>query len=505
MRGRWREGRTRALKPAEHGVYIINMKNSSDPRAADGGDNKTPTPPKSGLRRLIGRRPFLKGAALLGTGAAVGGYWHLYAGSTRAKGRVVIIGGGAAGISVASRLARLAGNAKITLIDPSTRHFYQPGFTLIAAGVYVPDEVWRPQADCMPEGVNWLKDSVVAVDPDAKKVTTSGGNVISYDLLVLAPGLQLNWEKVEGLSQPLLGKGNVHSIYDFEGAQKTWPAIQEFVKAGGRGIFADTHTKHKCGGAPKKICLLAEHLARKVGNRANVKFDFFTSHKELYDVPYFTPRLEAIYRERSIRLSLNVRVTAVDMAAKKVHLARVETFRKERTDPASGKIATVDETVTTPFVESYEFLHLPPPQSAPDFVRDSGLGWTEGPLAAESWAMVDKVTLVHLKYPTIVGLGDVAGIPTSKTSAAIRKQAPVAVANLIALLEGRAPAAQYDGYAACPIITDYGHVLLCEFDYDKKPQSTFPFSLLDTSKEQRAAWWLKVYGLKPLYFLSLGA
>lgn len=466
--------------------------------AQNGEDQKGP----EGSLRMT-RRTFVKLAAASGLAVAAGGGYKYVTSGSNARGKIVIIGGGAAGLSMASRLVRNLKRAQITLIDPADRQFYQPGFTLIASGVYKPDQVYRRQSDCMPKGVNWVKKPVVAVDPAQNKVTVEGGDVFPYDFLVLTPGLQLNWEKVEGLSRKTLGEGNVHCIYDFEGAQKTWPAIQAFVKTGGRGVFTDTHTKLKCGGAPKKICLLTEHLARKVSKRDHVKIDYFSAAKELYDVPFFTPRLEEIFKERKISVSLHNRVKGVDTAAKKVHFNRVEKITKEQADPQTGKIVKVEETVMTPFTEDYDFLHLVPPQSAPDFVRQAGLGWTEGKLAAEAWAMVDQATLVHLKYPNIVCLGDVAGIPTSKTSAAIRKQVPVAAKNLIALLEGKAPQAKYNGYAACPIITDYGHVLLCEFDYDKKPQNSFPFSLLDTSKELWLAWLLKVHVLKPLYFYGM--
>lgn len=449
------------------------------------------------------RRVFLRLAAASGLVVAAGGGYKYATSGSNAKGRIVIIGGGAAGLSMASRLVRSLKRAQITLIDPAERQFYQPGFTLIASGVYTPDQVWRKQSDCMPKGVRWVRKSVVAVDPARNRVTVAGGDVFDYDFLVLTPGLQLNWEKVEGLSQKTLGEGNVHSIYDFEGAQKTWPAIQAFVKKGGRGIFTDTHTKLKCGGAPKKICLLTEHLARKAGNREQLKIDYFSAAKELYDVPYFTPRLEEIYKQRKVSVSLHNRVTGVDTVAKKVYFNRVGKVAQQQTDPQTGKIVTVEKKVSTPFTEDYDFLHIVPPQSAPDFVRQAGLGWTEGSLADEAWAMADPATLVHLKYPNIVALGDVAGIPTSKTSAAIRKQVPVAAKNLIALIEGKAPEARYNGYAACPIVTDYGHVLLCEFDYDKKPRNSFPFSLLDTSKELWPAWLLKVYVLKPLYFYGM--
>ena len=436
----------------------------------------------------VDRRHFFKimaAAGLLG----FAGTQKAAAFSSKAKGKIVIIGGGAAGISMAARLKSWLDTPDITLIDPSDRQYYQPGFTLIASGVYQPDEVWKKQSDCMPDGIKWIKDSVAAVDPVWNQVTTSNNGKIPYDFLVLTPGLQINWEKVEGITHDTLGQGNAHSIYDFEGAQKTWKALQEFSKTGGKGIYTDTYTKHKCGGAPKKICLLSEHYNRKQGTRDKVSLNYYTAAHELYDIPYFTPRLLEIYKERNVPINLNVRVKGIDTASKKVHFEKVEKVGEEK--------------IVTPFIEDYDFLHFTPPMSAPDFVRDAGLGWTEGKLAAESWVMVDKATLVHQKYPNIVSLGDVAGIPTSKTSAAIRQQVPIAAKNLIALMEGKEPAEKYNGYAACPIVTDYGHVLLCEFDYDKKPTNSFPFSMMDTSKELWAAWLLKVYFLKPMYFYGM--
>lgn len=439
-------------------------------------------------KKGIDRRHFFKLMAASGL-LTVAGTQTAKAFSSSAKGKIVIIGGGAAGISMAARLMNWLDEPDVTLIDPSDRQFYQPGFTLIASGVYTPDEVWKKQEDCMPDGVKWVKDSVLAVDPVWNQITTGKNGKIPYDFLVLTPGVQTNWEKVEGITKDTLGQGNAHSIYDFEGAQKTWKAIQEFSKTGGRGIYTDTYTKHKCGGAPKKICLLTEHYTRKQDTRNAVNLDYYTAAHELYDIPYYTPRLLEIYKERNIPINLNVRVKGVDTAAKQVHFEKIETNGEEKT--------------ITPFVENYDFLHFTPPMSAPDFVREAGLGWTEGKLAAEAWVMVDKETLVHKKYPNIISLGDVAGIPTSKTSAAIRVQVPIAAKNLISLMEGKEPAEKYNGYAACPIVTDYGHVLLCEFDYDKKPASSFPFTMLDVSHEQWLAWILKVYMLKPMYFYGM--
>ena len=436
----------------------------------------------------IDRRHFLKLMAMAGL-LVTANTRRVNAFSSKAKGKIVIIGGGAAGLSMAARLKRWLDTPDITLIDPSDRQFYQPGFTLIASGVYQPNDVWKKQENCIPSGVKWIKDSVQLVDPVQNQITTCNNGKITYDFLVLTPGLQINWTMVEGITQATLGQGNAHCIYDFEGAQKTWQALQKFAQTGGKGIYTDTYTKHKCGGAPKKICLLTEHYARKQGTRDKLDLNYYTAEKQLYDVPFFTPRLEEIYHERHIPIHLNVRVKGVDTAAKQVHLEKIETINGEK--------------VSTPFVEDYDFLHFTPPMSAPDFVRESGLGWTEGKLAREAWVMVDQETLIHKTYPNIISLGDVAGIPTSKTSAAIRKQVPIAAKNLIALMEGKEPVEKYDGYAACPIVTDYGHVLLCEFNYKKEPEISFPLSLLDMSKEQWVAWLLKVYALKPLYFYGM--
>lgn len=438
--------------------------------------------------RKINRRKFLKVAAVTSAAGLITatGIYKLTEFSSNAKGKIVIIGGGAAGLSMAALLQRWLDEPDITLIDPSDRQYYQPGFTLVASGVYTPDEVWKDQKDCVPSQTKWIKDIVKEVNPVSNQIVTESNGNISYDFLVLTPGLQINWEKTEGITKDTLGLGNAHSIYDFEGAQKTWTAIQEFSKTGGKGIFTDTYTKHKCGGAPKKICLLAEHYTRKQETRDNVTLSYYTAANELYDVPYYTPRLLEIYNERNIPIHLTTRLKGVDTSAKRVYMDHIETIG--------------DEKIITPITEDYEFLHFTPPMSAPDFVKNSGLSWTEGKLADEGWVMIDKETLVHKTYSNIICLGDCAGIPTSKTSAAVRKQVPVAAMNLISLMDGKSPEMKYNGYAACPIITDYGHVLLCEFDYDKNPQPSAPFTMMDMSKEQAAAWHLKVKVLKPLYF-----
>lgn len=435
---------------------------------------------------VITRSEFLQIMAAAGAFLALGTD-KAYAAKSSAKAKIVIIGGGAAGISMASRLKRKLQSPDITLIDPSDRQYYQPGFTLIGGGVYTIDDVWKPQADCMPQDVKWVKDRVTLVHPTQNRVQTAKSGTIAYDFLVVCPGVKYDWSRIEGITHATIGAGNAHTIYDPKGCQLTWKAMKEFSEKGGKGVFCDTFTKHKCGGAPKKISLLTWDNCRKQQTLDSIDLHYYTASKQLYNVPHFTPRLEEIYRERNIPVDVNCRLKGIDTDSKRAYFERVES------DKDGNK-------VITPFTESYDFMHFMVPQCAPDFVRESGLSWTEGSLAADGWVMVDKHTLVHTTYHNILALGDAAGIPTSKTSAAVGKQLPVAVDNLVAMMEGRAPEAHYNGYAACPIVTDYGHVLMAEFDYDKKAQITFPLSLFDMSKESRLAWLLKVYALKPIYF-----
>lgn len=456
-------------------------------------------------KNLISRRTFIKTGAGAVAALGIGAGTVNYLSTVDVKGKILIIGGGAAGCSFAAQLMRKIENPDITLIDPSDRQYYQPGFTFIAAGIFKPDEVWKPQEDVLPKGAGFrrIKDYVVALDPEKREACTSKGEKYTYDYLVLCPGLQLDWDQVEGIDPKNLGQGNAHCIYDFEGAQRIWPAIQEITKKGGRALFTDTYTKHKCGGAPKKICMLTEHQARKQGTRDRIQIDYFCSEKALYDVPYYTPRLLDIYKERNIRLELNNHVVGVDTSAKKVYFEKHEKSMVMQFDEKLNKEVEVEQVNVTPFVEDYDLLSFVPPQSAPDFVKQSGLSWTEGKLAKGGWVMVDKETLIHQTYPNIVCLGDCAGIPTSKTSAAIRKQLPIAVGNLLDIMQGKEPSHKYNGYACCPIVTDYGHVLLCEFDYEKRADISFPFSLLDMSQEQWAGWLLKRYFLKPMFFYGM--
>ncbi|WP_257459379.1 NAD(P)/FAD-dependent oxidoreductase [Archangium lipolyticum] len=390
--------------------------------------------------------------------------------------RVVIIGGGTAGISVAARLAH-AGQKDVAVLEPSTHHYYQPLWTLVGAGEARVEDTIRDEAHYIPKGVTWIRDWAEEVDPIARVVSTRGGKRISYDFLVVAPGIQLDWGKVKGLREALEERPNVSSNYDVRYAPKTWEMIRGFQ--GGTALFTHPATPVKCAGAPQKIMYLAADHFRKRGILEASKVIFASAGKVIFGVKEFAAVLEQVVKRYGIDTSFQHDLVEV---------------RGDRNE-AVFKRALADGG-TEEVVIPYGILHVCPPQSAPDFIKRSPLAWQDG--GTKGWVKANKYTLQHPDYPEVFALGDASDLPTSRTGAAIRKQAPVLVENLLAVMAGRAPTAKYDGYASCPLTTGYGRLLLAEFDYDGKPTPSIP--LIDTLKERHDMWLLKKYGLPKLYW-----
>lgn len=385
--------------------------------------------------------------------------------------KVVIIGGGNAGISVAARLRRKLKGLDVAIIDPAATHYYQPLWTLVGGGVFPKEKSARPEASVIPKGVAWIQDAVAEVRPDESAVVTSGGKRIEYDFLVAAPGMQLNWNAIPGLPEAL-GKNGVCSNYSYDTVDKTWEFIRTFQ--GGTAVFTQPSTPIKCGGAPQKIAYLADDAFRRAGVREGTKIIFANGGAKLFSVEKYEKTLYRVVERKEIDLRLRTELVAIRGDAKEADFKNLD----------SGELTTV----------KYDMIHVTPPMSAPDFIRNS-------PLAnAEGWIDVDRGTLRHTRYANVFGIGDASSLPTSKTGAAIRKQAPVLVKNLVAAILGNDAQAVYDGYTACPLVTGYGKLVMAEFDYDLKPQSTFKF---DQSKERRSMYLFKRNVLPALYWRAI--
>lgn len=383
---------------------------------------------------------------------------------------VLIIGGGSGGLSVAARLRRSSDPPGVAILEPSDKHYYQPLWTLVGGGIFPKEESMREEADYIPAGAEWIRAAATAVDPERSQVSTSDGRTIGYDYLVVAPGVQLEWNRIPGLAESVGKRGSgVVSNYSYQKVDSTWEAIRSFP--GGNAVFTEPKTPVKCGGAPQKIMYLAEHAFRKQGVRDHTSVQFYNGKATLFTSPYYTPPLEEICRTRGMEVRLEHDLVELRPAAKEA------VFRN---------LAAGEEVVVR-----YDLIHVTPPMRSPEFIRQSPL------VNADGWVDVDRSTLQHSRYPNVFALGDVSSLPTSKTGAAIRKQAPVLTENLLAAMHGRPLTASYDGYTSCPVVTGYGTLILAEFDYSKGPTETFPF---DQRKERRSMYLLKAYVLPRLYW-----
>jgi sulfide:quinone oxidoreductase len=381
---------------------------------------------------------------------------------------VLILGGGTAGVTVAARLRRADSRVGIAIVEPSEHHYYQPLWTLVAAGVFPRETSRRREADYIPRNTAWIRDRVAGLLPNENAITTVGGERITYDWLVVALGIQINWSAIPGLVEGI-GTRGICSNYSYEHVAYTWECIRTFK--GGTALFTMPNTAVKCGGAPQKIMYLADDAFRRQGVRARSRVIFATPQKQIFTVEKYRKTLVQVIERKGIEAEFRRNLVELRPDAHEAVLEHMDT--KERS------------------VVSYDMVHVTPPMGPPDVVRSS-------PLADENgWCAADKHTLQSPKFVNVFALGDSAGLPTSKTGAAIRKQAPVVVENLRAAMAGRPLTASYKGYTSCPVVTGYGKMVLAEFDYDGNPMESFP---IDQSKERYSMWLFKGWFLPWLYW-----
>lgn len=383
---------------------------------------------------------------------------------------VLICGGGTAGLTVAAQLRLQDAPPTVGIIEPSDKHYYQPLWTLIGAGVFPREESERNQADYIPDGADWIRDAVASFEPAHNALTLKSGRRLTYDHLVVALGIQINWKAIPGLVDVLGKPGTgVCSNYSFDTVASTWDAIRSFT--GGRAIFTEPLTGVKCGGAPQKIMYLAEDHFRRRGIRDKCEVIFCNAKGSHFSCPHYTPALLDLCEKRDIEIRYKTNLVELRPASKEAVFNNVETH---------------DEIVLR-----YDMIHVTPPMGPMDVTKQSPLADDAG------WVDVDKHSLRHTRYENVFALGDCSNIPTSKTGAAIRKQAPTVVANILADRAQKPATASYDGYTSCPVVTGYGRLILAEFDYTKQPCESFPF---DQSKERYSMYALKAYGLPRMYW-----
>ncbi|KAL8286642.1 hypothetical protein RQP46_004170 [Phenoliferia psychrophenolica] len=380
--------------------------------------------------------------------------------------RVVVVGAGTAGITVAAQLQRASSALKdgdIAILDPSTRHSYQPGWTLVGSGLAKLADMSKPTVEVVPKGAKLIADSVETFEPERNAVKTKSGEEITYDYLVVAPGLKTNWAGIPGLAEGVADPtGPVSSIYSAEGAEKTFKNVQNLKS--GTAIFTQPAGVIKCAGAPQKVMWMALSTWKKAGIRDAVAMTFATGMPAMFAVPKYAKALNALREQRGVEGHFTTNLVSIDNASRTATFALADGSKIEK---------------------KFDLLHAVPPQGPLDFIKNS-------PLAdAVGWVSVDQQTTQHTAYPNVFSLGDGSSLPTSKTAAAISAQAPVLVANLVSLMEGKPLEAKYDGYTSCPLLTGHNELMLAEFKYAAEPKESFSWIMGSQDKPRFLFYLLK--------------
>ncbi|MGH1361815.1 MAG: NAD(P)/FAD-dependent oxidoreductase [Burkholderiaceae bacterium] len=394
----------------------------------------------------------------------------------KTKASIVIIGAGAAGTSLANRLVNRLKGAQISIIDPSAEHWYQPGLSLVAAGLKPANYVVSETSQWLPAQASLISERAVEIDPEANAVTTDTGRKLRYDYLVVAPGLVLDHNAIEGFSLDLVGSNGIGALYAGPAyAERTWHAASTFVEQGGVGLFTRPATEMKCAGAPLKHTFLIDDIARRGGSSGKHEIIYANHSKSLFGVPIVAEKVRMLFEERGISPVLSHVLEGIDPGRK---IARFTT---------SSGTQEID----------YDYLHVIPPQRAPDFVRQSGLSWADK-WVDQGWVEVDPHSLRHRRYPNVFAAGDVAGIPKGKTAASVKWQVPVVEDHLVAAIDDREGTTSYNGYTSCPMITRLGRAMLIEFDYQNNLVPSFP-GMIAPLEELWITWLMKTLALKPTY------
>jgi sulfide:quinone oxidoreductase len=399
----------------------------------------------------------------------------------KTSAHIVIAGSGLGGIAVANRLSKLLDGATITVVDRKEEHNYQPGYTLVATGIWPVSKVRDRNADFLPAGTEWVKEMVTAFDPASNTVTTDSGRQIRYDYLVVATGLHLDYAQIPGMDVAAIGQNGLGSVYASpQAAEATWRAMQAYCARGGQALMTLPATPLKCAGAPLKMTFMLRDRLRQAGTLDKSKVTFESALGNVFGVKVINDNVLDRWKQLGIDVETTQKLVAIDLGAKRATFASPEGDKVEK---------------------PYDFIHVVPPMRAPDAIRNSDLSWKEGPFAAGGWLEVDKATLQHRRYPNVFGIGDINGTPRGKTAATVKKSAPLVAHNLVEVIAGRKPDENFDGYTSCPLITREGSAMLIEFDYDGKLTPSLP--MVDPLQDSYMAWLMKYRMLKPAYVAVL--
>lgn len=428
----------------------------------------------------LNRRRWLLGAAGA-TAAAVMAAPAAQAARLKTQARILVAGSGLGGLAVATRLSKLLDGARITIVDKKQEHNYQPGYTLVATGVWPVSKLRDRNADLQPAGVEWIQEMVAEFDPAGNAVVTTAGQRVPYDYLVVATGTHQDWGLIEGMDVAAIGQNGLTSVYPSpEAAVATWQAMDAFRQKGGNAVMTLPATPLKCAGAPLKMTFMLRDRLAQAGTLDKSSVTFYSAVGNVFGVKLVNDNVVGRWQDLGIGIEYTQKLKAVDIGARKATFVTPE--------GASTEVP-------------YDFIHVVPPMRAPDAVKNSDLAWKEGGFAAGGWLEVDKDTLQHRRYKNVFGIGDINGTPRGKTAATVKKAAPLVAQHVVDVIAGREPGQKFDGYTSCPLIVREGAAMLIEFDYEGKLVPSLP--MIEPLQDSYFAWLMKYAMLKPAYMAVL--
>jgi sulfide:quinone oxidoreductase len=349
---------------------------------------------------------------------------------------VLVLGGGVGGTIVANLVVREVGDqARITLVDTTGVHVYQPGFLYVAVGHEHPSALKRAEAQLLRRGVKLVIDCATLIDPSAQRVVLKSGRTLRYDELLLATGSRTVMAEVPGAM-------GAHDFYTLDGAMRLHKSLQGFQ--GGTIVIGVAGIPYKCPPAPVEFAFLLDDYLRARGIRDKTEIKLLSPLNRAFTIEATSKLVQPILAERGIELT--------------------GFFNVESVDPIARTVTSLEgETV------DYDLLVLVPPHRGQKVIEDSGLGDERG------WVPVDKNTLKHIKYDNVWAIGDATSIPISKSGSVAHYEATVAAAEIVAQVRGEAPPTHvYDGKVMCFLETGRGQATTIRFDYDHPPVSPTP-------------------------------
>lgn len=363
--------------------------------------------------------------------------------------KLLILGAGTAGTMMANKLDKVLNEAewKITIVDRDEKHYYQPGFLFIPFGVYQPEDVIKQKTEFLPKGIEFIINSIKKIEPGSNQVILEDGQILNYDILIIATGTTPVPEETAGLKGKLWYK-DIFDFYTFEGTTALAKKLKNWE--GGKLVINLAETLIKCPVAPLEFAFLADAFFVEKGMRKKVEISYVTPLSGAFTKPKATEMLSKLMEEKNIKV--------------------IPDFYLMRVDEDKKVLVSYDEK-EVPF----DLLVTIPVNKGDQVVADSNMGDEDG----LNFIPTNKETLQSKQYENVFIIGDGTNVPASKAGSVAHFEAEILTENIISYIMGEPLKAKFDGHANCFIETGFGKATLIDFNYNTEPlPGKFPFPVV---------------------------